>query len=79
MGAEAVVKGLVDAGAIGLVTTHDLTLADDRDDLGDTRATSTSRDHFEDGAIAFDYRCGRASCEEQRAGADAGDGIGSGW
>ncbi len=33
-GAEAVVRGLVEAGAIGLVTTHDLTLTHIADRLG---------------------------------------------
>lgn len=56
MGAEAVIKRLVERGAIGLVTTHDLALAAIADELGG-RATNV---HFEDqiveGRISFDYR-----------------------
>ena len=38
IGAEAVVRGLVERGAIGLVTTHDLALAEVADALGAARA-----------------------------------------
>lgn len=36
IGADAIVRGLLDAGAIGLVTTHDLALAKTADELGIT-------------------------------------------
>ena len=50
IGAEAIVRGLVDRGAIGLVTTHDLALAEIADALG-ARATNVHfEDHLEDGA-----------------------------
>jgi DNA mismatch repair ATPase MutS len=56
IGAEAVVRGLVDRGAIGLITTHDLALSR----LAETmpgRATNVHfEDHIEDGKIRFDYR-----------------------
>ena len=56
IGAEAVVRSLVERGALGLVTTHDLALAQIADDLG-ARAANV---HFEDqvvgGAMHFDYR-----------------------
>ncbi|BDG07938.1 MutS-related protein [Anaeromyxobacter paludicola] len=55
IGAEAVVRALADRGALGLVTTHDLTLTE----LGRTLAGAENA-HFEDqlrdGRIAFDYR-----------------------
>ena len=37
IGAEAMVRGLVERGAIGLITTHDLALADIADELGRAR------------------------------------------
>ena len=56
IGAEAVVRGLVDRGAIGFITTHDLALSR----LAETmpgRATNVHfEDHIEDGKIRFDYR-----------------------
>ena len=55
LGAEAVLRGLIDRGAMGLVTTHDLALAGIADALG-SRARNV---HFEDqlvnGAMHFDY------------------------
>jgi len=56
VGAEAIVKGLIDRGAIGLATTHDLALAQ----VADALAPRASNVHFEDdlvdGKISFDYR-----------------------
>jgi len=53
IGAEAVVRALVERGAIGLVTTHDLALAE----MADARIANV---HFEDqvidGRMVFDYR-----------------------
>lgn len=55
IGAEAVIRSLLDAGAIGLVTTHDLALADIA-----TGTPSMENVHFEDrmeaGRMHFDYR-----------------------
>jgi hypothetical protein len=56
IGAEAVVRGLVDAGALGLVTTHDLALTQVTDKLGPRAANVHFADHFENGAMVFDYR-----------------------
>jgi hypothetical protein len=57
IGAEAIVRGLVAKGAIGLVTTHDLALTELADE---PRAPTLANAHFEDqvrdGEIAFDYR-----------------------
>lgn len=56
IGAEAIIRALVDVGAVGLVTTHDLALTELVAKLG-TRAQNV---HFEDriehGTMAFDYR-----------------------
>jgi DNA mismatch repair ATPase MutS len=56
LGAEAVVKGLVNCGAIGLVTTHDLALTQIVEILGPQAANVHFEDHFENGSITFDYR-----------------------
>jgi hypothetical protein len=56
IGAEAVVRGLVERGAIGLVSTHDLALAEIVPTLKDRAANVHFEDHMEDGEIRFDYR-----------------------
>ena len=56
VGAAAVVKGLAARGAIGLVTTHDLALADLANDLGVGAANVHFSDTFQNGEITFDYR-----------------------
>lgn len=55
IGAEAVVRGLVERGAIGLVTTHDLALAQIADSLGARAANVHFEDHIENGEVRFDY------------------------
>jgi len=55
IGAGALVRGLVERGAIGLVTTHDLALADIADSLGELAANVHFEDRVEDGKIRFDY------------------------
>jgi hypothetical protein len=55
IGAEALVRGLVKRGAVGLVTTHDLALADIADALGARAANVHFEDHLEDGQIRFNY------------------------
>ncbi len=56
IGAEMLVRHLTAAGAVGLVTTHDLALAR----LADTLAPAVANVHFEDelvdGELRFDYR-----------------------
>jgi hypothetical protein len=56
IGAEALVRGLVERGAIGLITTHDLALADIADVLGERAANVHFEDQISDGQIRFDYR-----------------------
>jgi len=55
IGAQAVVRGLVERGAIGLITTHDLALADIAGELGERAANVHFEDHIEDGRMVFDY------------------------
>jgi DNA mismatch repair ATPase MutS len=55
IGAEALVRGLVARGAIGLVTTHDLALAEIVESLGERAANVHFEDHLEGGKIHFDY------------------------
>jgi DNA mismatch repair ATPase MutS len=56
IGAEAIVRSLVERGAIGLVTTHDLALAHVADALGARGANVHFQDVLEDGRMRFDYR-----------------------
>jgi hypothetical protein len=55
IGAEAVVRGLIALGAIGLVTTHDLALTELAGQVG-ALANGHFEDQVQDGEIAFDYR-----------------------
>jgi hypothetical protein len=55
IGAEAIVRALVSHGAIGLVTTHDLALAELTATLG-SAANVHFADRIEDGRMTFDYR-----------------------
>ncbi|WP_165073607.1 MutS-related protein [Paludisphaera rhizosphaerae] len=56
VGAEAVIRGLLDRGAVGLLTTHDLALAEIVAGLGPRTLNVHFEDHFEDGVMRFDYR-----------------------
>jgi hypothetical protein len=56
IGAEALVKGLVERGAAGMVTTHDLALADIATHLGERAENVHFEDRIQDGSIIFDYR-----------------------
>lgn len=60
IGAEAIVRGLLARNAIGLVTTHDLTLTQIADNLAPRGMNVHFEDHLEDGKMTFDYRmrCG---------------------
>jgi hypothetical protein len=55
-GAEAVVRTLVDAGAIGFITTHDLALTHIAEALGDRATNVHFEDQFENDVVTFDYR-----------------------
>jgi hypothetical protein len=56
IGASGVVRALVEAGAIGLLTTHDLALAEIESDLGSGAANVHFDDQILAGRIEFDYR-----------------------
>ncbi len=56
IGAEAIVRALVSAGAIGLVTTHDLALTEIAAQLGPAAANVHFEDRLADGRMVFDYR-----------------------
>jgi hypothetical protein len=56
VGAEAVIRGLLARGALGLVTTHDLALAAVAEAMAPEARNVHFEDHVEDGRIAFDYR-----------------------
>jgi hypothetical protein len=55
IGAEALIEGLLDEGAVGLVTTHDLALAEMRG-LGARSKNVHFQDRMVDGKLVFDYR-----------------------
>ncbi|MCX6626888.1 MAG: hypothetical protein NTW28_04560 [Candidatus Solibacter sp.] len=55
IGAGALVRGLVQRGAIGLITTHDLALADIAEELAERAANVHFEDQIADGKISFDY------------------------
>jgi MutS domain V len=56
VGAEGVLRSLLDRGAIGLITTHDLALTAIADALGPRAANVHFEDSFEESTITFDYR-----------------------
>jgi len=55
VGAAGILKVLVDRGAIGLITTHDLALTEVAATLGARAANVHFDDRFEAGEIVFDY------------------------
>jgi hypothetical protein len=67
VGAEAVIRGLIAHGAIGLVTTHDLALAVLADKLAPKAANFHFQDHLEDGRMVFDYRLRPGVVEKSNA------------
>src|SRR5262249_59035303 len=56
VGAEAILRRLLDHGAIGLVTTHDLALTEIADQLAPRAANVHFEDRLVDGVLHFDYR-----------------------
>lgn len=67
IGGEAVVRSLVDRGAIGLITTHDLALAHIAEALAPRGANVHFEDHIEHGQISFDYRMRPGVVEKSNA------------
>ena len=56
VGATGVLRSLLDRGAIGLITTHDLALTAIADSLSTRAANMHFEDRFEGGEIVFDFR-----------------------
>jgi hypothetical protein len=56
VGATGVLRSLLDLGAIGLITTHDLALTAIATELAPRAANVHFEDRFEEGEIHFDYR-----------------------
>jgi len=67
IGAEAIVRGLVQRGAMGLVTTHDLALAHVAEALAPRAANVHFEDQFENGRMTFDYRLHPGVVEKSNA------------
>jgi hypothetical protein len=55
IGAAALAHGLVERGAAGLITTHDLALAEVAEELGERARNVHFEDQIEAGRISFDY------------------------
>ena len=66
IGAAAVARGLLQRGAIGLITTHDLALAHIDASL-DGAANVHFEDHLENGRMVFDYRMRPGVVEKSNA------------
>jgi DNA mismatch repair ATPase MutS len=56
IGASGILRGLLDKGAIGLITTHDLALTAVADQLVPRAANVHFEDWFDHGEMRFDYR-----------------------
>ena len=56
VGASGVLRSLLDRGAIGLITTHDLALTAIADELSPRAVNVHFEDWFEQGEMRFDYR-----------------------
>jgi hypothetical protein len=56
IGAEAIVRSLFERGAVGLLTTHDLALAEIATALGARASNAHFEDHLEEGNLCFDHR-----------------------
>lgn len=56
IGTGSFVRSLLSRNAIGLVTTHDLALAEIVEGMGDRAANFHFEDSFENGELRFDYR-----------------------
>lgn len=77
IGAEAIVRAFLARGAIGIVTTHDLALAEIADRLGARGANAHFEFRLDDGELRFDYalrpgvvRAGNALAIMRAAGLD---------
>jgi hypothetical protein len=55
-GTEFIVRTLVERNAIGIVSTHDLALAEIPETMGERAVNCHFEDRFEDGQLIFDYK-----------------------
>jgi hypothetical protein len=67
IGAEAVLKGLVAQGALGIVTTHDLALTQMVPASKGHMANVHFEDHLQDGVMEFDYALRQGVVEKSNA------------
>lgn len=67
IGASAIVRTLVDRGAIGMITTHDLALAHIAEDLHGRAINIHFADTLENGRLHFDYRLAPGVVERSNA------------
>jgi hypothetical protein len=67
IGAEALLRSLIDRGAIGLLTTHDLALAQAAEALAPRAANVHFQDELCDGELVFDYRMREGVVERSNA------------
>lgn len=67
IGAEAIARSLYEHGAIGLITTHDLALAEIADSLGPGAANFHFEDRLENGKLRFDYHLTRGVVQTSNA------------
>jgi DNA mismatch repair ATPase MutS len=56
IGAEALLRSLLARGAVGLLTTHDLALAEAAEALAPAATNVHFQDELRDGKLVFDYR-----------------------
>ncbi len=67
IGAEAVIRGLVEHGALGIVTTHDLALTRMVESSEGRMANVHFEDHLEEGEMEFDYHLRTGIVEKSNA------------
>ena len=67
IGAEAIVKALAHRNAVGLLTTHDLSLADIAERLAPRVSNVHFEDHMENGRMVFDYTLHRGVVRKSNA------------
>ena len=82
VGAEGIIRQLVNRGAIGLVTTHDLALTSIVESFGEASRNIHFEDHILDGKMLFDYHIRSGVVAKSNAlelmrmvGLDVGDGA----
>ena len=67
IGAQSILAGLLELGAIGLVTTHDLALAKAAQSMGERARNVHFDDTMEDGELSFDYKLKDGVVEKSNA------------